>query len=306
MSFLIISPGRDPKKWKDSFKEQDPNLEIEVYPEVKEPEEVEFVLSWKHPHGVFREYPNLKVIASMGAGIDHIITDPDIPRGVKITRVIDEQLAEDMSVFVLSLCLEHLRNLSFHYCSKEWDPKPYKRPEEMQVGIMGLGVLGVAVAEKLIRNKFDVYGWRKQEKDILGIHTFYGDEQLDDFLKNSDILVCLLPLTSETENILDRELLQKLPKDAYLINVARGNHLVEKDLVEMIDTGHLSGASLDVFRQEPLPKEHPFWQHEKIKITPHIASVTNPETVVPQLLENFRNMKNDSPLNNLVSREKEY
>ncbi len=306
MSFLIISPNRDSQKWINAFQKQEPDLEIDVYPEVNDPEKVEFVLSWNHPHGIFLEYPNLKVIASMGAGIDHIITDRDIPEHVKITRVVDEQLTEDMSVFVLSLCLEHLRNLSFHHCSKKWYPQPYKRPEDMKVGIMGLGVLGVAVAEKLIRNKFDVYGWRKQKKDILGVNTFYGKEQLDDFLKNSDILVCLLPLTSETENILNKELFQKLPKDAYLINVARGNHLVEEDLLEMLDSGHLSGASLDVFREEPLPKEHPFWQHHKIKITPHIASVTNPATVVPQLLENFRNMRNDSPLNNLVSRKKEY
>ncbi len=306
MSFLIISPNRDPKKWINALKKQDPNLEIEVYPEVQDPEKVEFVLSWKHPHGIFKDYPNLKVIASMGAGIDHIITDPDIPEQIKVTRVIDEQLTEDMSVFVLSLCLEHLRNLSSHHCSKRWDPQPYRRPEEIQVGIMGLGVLGVAVAEKLIRNKFNVFGWRKNKKDILGVNTFYGKDQLDDFLQNSNILVCLLPLTSETEDILNRDLFQKLPKDAYLINVARGNHLLEEDLLEMIEKGHLSGASLDVFRQEPLPKDHPFWRHKKIKITPHIASVTNPVTVVPQLLENFQNMKNDSPLNNLVSRKKEY
>ncbi len=306
MSFLIISPNRDPQIWIDALRQQDPDLEIEVYPAVKHPEKVEFVLSWKHPHGIFKEYPNLKVIASMGAGIDHIIDDPEIPQEVKITRVIDDQLTEDMSVFVLSLCLEHLRNLSFHHCSQKWETKPYRRPEEMQVGIMGLGVLGVAVAEKLIRNKFNVSGWRKTRKDILGVNTFYGNDQLDDFLKHSDILVCLLPLTSQTENILNRELFQKLPKDAYLINVARGNHLVEEDLLELIENDHLSGAALDVFRQEPLPEEHPFWQHNQIKITPHIASVTNPETVVHQLLENFRNMENDSTLNHLVSREKEY
>ena len=306
MSFLIISPNRDPEVWIKALKQRDPDLEIEVYPEVKHPEKVEFVLSWNHPHGIFRDYPNLQVIASMGAGIDHIISDPEIPKGAKITRVVDEQLTIDMSVFVLSLCLEHLRNLSLHHCSKDWDQKPYKRPEEVQVGVMGLGVLGVAVAEKLKKNNFHVSGWRKKKKDVPGVNTFQGTSQLDNFLKNSHILVCLLPLTSETENILNRELFQKLPKDAYLINVARGNHLVEEALLEMVDNGHLSGASLDVFRQEPLPKEHPFWRHERIRITPHIASITNPETVVPQLLENFRNMKNDSPLNNLVSREKEY
>ncbi|MDX1603873.1 MAG: glyoxylate/hydroxypyruvate reductase A, partial [Salinimicrobium sediminis] len=222
------------------------------------------------------------------------------------TRVIDEQLTKDMSVFVLSLILDHLRNLSYHYCSREWKPLKYLRPEEVQVGIMGMGVLGVGVAEKLIRNKFNVTGWSRSQKEILGVTTFHGDDQLQDFLEQSNVLVCLLPLTSETENILNKRLFERLPQGAYVINVARGPHLVEEDLLEMIDSGHLSGASLDVFRKEPLPEDHPFWKHEKIRITPHIASVTNPSTVVPQILENYERIKQGKELNNVVDREKEY
>lgn len=306
MSFLIVSSQRDPKAWVEALKAEAPDLDLEVYPEVKDPSKVEFALSWKHPKGSYKHYPNLKVIASMGAGIDHIIQDPDIPEHIKITRVIDEQLTKDMSVFVLSLVLDHLRNLSFHYCSKEWQPKKYLRPEEVQVGIMGMGVLGVGVAEKLIRNKFNVTGWSRTNKEILGVTTYYGEDQLQEFLKNSRVLVCLLPLTSETENILNKDLFEYLPEGAYVINVARGPHLVEEDLLEMIEKGHLSGAALDVFKQEPLPKDHPFWKNEKIRISPHIASVTNPETVVPQILDNYRRMKEGKELENVVSREKEY
>ncbi|NJY61768.1 glyoxylate/hydroxypyruvate reductase A [Salinimicrobium sp. CDJ15-81-2] len=306
MSFLIVSSQRDPKAWVQALTEQDRDLDLEVYPEVKDPSKVEFALSWKHPHGIYKDYPNLRVIASMGAGIDHIINDPDIPQHIEITRVIDEQLTKDMSVFVLSLVLDHLRNLSYHYCSREWNPTKYLRPEEVQVGIMGMGVLGVGVAEKLIQNKFNVTGWSRTEKEILGVTTFHGDDQLQDFLEQSNVLVCLLPLTSETENILNKRLFERLPQGAYVINVARGPHLVEEDLLEMIDSGHLSGASLDVFRKEPLPEEHPFWQHDKIKVTPHIASVTNPATVVPQILENYGRMKQGKKLKNVVDREKEY
>ncbi len=306
MSFLIVSSQRDPKAWVQALKEQDPNLDLEVYPEVADPSKVEFALSWKHPHGIYKNYPNLKAIASMGAGIDHIINDPEIPQHIRITRVIDEQLTQDMSVFVLSLILDHLRNLSYHYCSREWKPLKYLRPEEVQVGIMGMGVLGVGVAEKLIRNKFNVTGWSRSQKEILGVTTFHGDDQLQDFLEQSNVLVCLLPLTSETENILNKRLFERLPQGAYVINVARGPHLVEEDLLEMIDSGHLSGASLDVFRKEPLPEDHPFWNHEKIRITPHIASVTNPSTVVPQILENYERIKQGKELNNVVDREKEY
>ncbi|MDX1753725.1 MAG: glyoxylate/hydroxypyruvate reductase A [Salinimicrobium sediminis] len=306
MSFLIVSSQRDPKAWVQALKEQDPNLDLEVYPEVADPSKVEFALSWKHPHGIYKNYPNLKAIASMGAGIDHIINDPEIPQHIRITRVIDEQLTKDMSVFVLSLILDHLRNLSYHYCSREWKPLKYLRPEEVQVGIMGMGVLGVGVAEKLIRNKFNVTGWSRSQKEILGVTTFHGDDQLQDFLEQSNVLVCLLPLTSQTENILNKRLFERLPQGAYVINVARGPHLVEEDLLEMIDSGHLSGASLDVFRKEPLPEDHPFWKHEKIRITPHIASVTNPSTVVPQILENYERIKQGKELNNVVDREKEY
>ena len=305
MSFLIISQ-RDPKAWVEALKAEAPDLDLEVYPEVKDPEKVEFALSWKHPHGVFNQYPNLKVIASMGAGIDHIISDDAIPQDIIITRVIDEQLTKDMSVFVLSLILEHLRNLAQHHCSKEWKTAKYLRPEEAQVGIMGMGVLGVGVAEKLIKNKFNVTGWSRTEKEILGVTTFHGNDQLHDFLKDSRVLVNLLPLTSETKNILNKSLFEQLPEGAYVINVARGEHLVEDDLLEMVNTGHLSGAALDVFRQEPLPMEHPFWKNEKIKISPHIASVTNPQTVIPQITENYFKMKAGKPLNNVVDREKEY
>lgn len=306
MSLLIISPGKDPQVWKDALLEQDPGMEVEIYPEVRKPKEVEFALTWRHPHGALQEYPNLKVIASMGAGIDHIMKDPQLPEDVDITRVVDEKLTEDMSLFVLALVLDQLRDISFHHCSKEWNKRGYKRPEDLNIGIMGMGVLGTATADRLLNNGFKVLGWSNSKKEINGLKSFYGREQLDDFLGQANMLICLLPLTSETENILNKELFQKLPKDAYLINVARGSHLVEEDLLEMLDNGHLSGASLDVFRQEPLPQDHPFRSNEKIKITPHNASITSPRSVVPQIVDNYRRMLNNLPLRNKVSRKKGY
>ena len=306
MSFLIILPKRDPKIWIEALKSSDKTLEVETYPNIKDPEAVEFILSWKHPHGIFKKFPNLKVIASVGAGIDHIISDPDIPAHIKITRMVDTQLTQDMSNFVLSLVLDRIRDISFYHCHHKWEPKMYQRPEELQVGIMGMGVLGIAVAQRLINNGFRVKGWSKTPKKIAGLDSFHGQEQLDNFLKKTDILICLLPLTSETENILNKDLFKKLPKNAYLINVARGRHLVEKDLTEALRSGQLSGASLDVFREEPLPPDHDFWKEPKIRITPHIASITNPSTVAPKIIENYRNMKNGKPLKNVVSRETGY
>ncbi len=306
MSILLISPQRDPRVWTESLRRFDPDLDLVVYPEEHDPEKIEYAITWNHPPGIFKYYPNLKVIASMGAGVDHIMKDPAIPNKVKITRVVDEQLSEDMSLFLLSLVLEQMRNLSFHHCSDHWEPRTYKRTGDVKIGIMGLGVLGKAATEIFLKNGFEVSGWSANFKKIKGVNTFSGDAQLEDFLVNTTILICLLPLTPQTENILNRGLFEKLPKHAYLINVARGQHLLEQDLLDMVDNGHLSGASLDVFRTEPLPEDHPFWQHPKIRITPHIASVTHPGSVVPQLMENYYRMKQKKKLNNLVSLKKGY
>ena len=308
MSIVIIS-DRDPKAWIKAIKENEPEIDLAVYPEAEHKEDVEYALVWNHTPGVFREFPNIKVIASMGAGVDHILRDPALPENVKITRVVDKQLAIDMTEFVLALVMSHLRNLADHQeleQQKEWKPESYRRIQEVKVGILGIGELGSSVGRKLIDNGFAVIGWARSKKDLEGTKVYAGKEELNSFLKQSDILVCLLPLTPETENILDRELMSQLPENAYLINVARGKHLVEKDLLEMIDSKHLSGAALDVFREEPLPKEHQFWKHLKIKVTPHIASVSKPSSVVSQVLENYKRMKAGKELKNVVDRKKGY
>ncbi len=309
MSLLIVCPGRDAENWVETLKEQHPGLNIFVYPEDHDAEEVEFALTWNHPRGLFKNYPNLKVIASMGAGVDHIISDERLPEDVTITRVVDDMLTQDMSDFVLSLVMNNIRGLHYYTKAqkeKKWDRFQYQRPKDTKVGIMGMGVLGNAVSEKLHKNGFKIYGWSRTEKDCENVTSFHGKDQLEEFLENSEILICLLPLTEDTENILNADLFDMLPESAYLINVARGEHLVEHDLLEMIDNGHLSGASLDVFREEPLPDEHPFWQHSKINITPHIASHTNPASVIPQIVDNYERMKENEPLKNKVELEKGY
>lgn len=309
MSLLIVCPGRDPENWVKKLKEQHPGMNIYVYPEDHENEEVEFALTWNHPRGLFKNYPNLKVIASMGAGVDHIVNDDGLPEEVVITRVVDDRLTQDMSDFVLSQVMAHIRGLHYYtkaQAKKKWDRFQYRKPEDTKVGIMGIGVLGNAVTDKLYKNGFRVYGWSRTEKSCENVTSFHGKEQLEDFLQNSEILICLLPLTEDTENILNADLFDMLPQGAYVINVARGQHLVEHDLMEMINNGHLSGASLDVFREEPLPEEHPFWEHSKINITPHIASLTSPASVVPQIVENYERMMENEPLKNTVERDKGY
>lgn len=308
MSILLIS-DRNTDSWITAIKNEDKDIKVEVYPDIQDKNEIEYALVWNHPPGVFNEFPNIKVIASMGAGVDHIVRDPELPEDAKITRIVDEQLATDMAEFVLARCMDHLRNLSLHqqFAQKEeWKPKSYKRIADVQVGIMGMGNLGTTVGKKLADAGFEVRGWANSQKDLEEINTFAGQEELDDFLSKSDVLVCLLPLTSETEDILNSDLFSKLPKGAFLINAARGNHLVEEDLLEAIEKEQLSGAALDVFRKEPLPEGHPFWKHPKIQVTPHNASVSKPSAAVPQVLENYRRMKAGEDLLNVVDREKGY
>ncbi len=306
MSVLLICTGRDPKIWVNALRDQQPNLKLYVYPEAHDPKEITYAVTWKHPKGIFKKYPNLEVIASIGAGVDHIINDPEIPKSALITRVIDDQLTKDMSSFVLALVLDKMRNMSQHHYEKKWSPLPYTTAEQEKIGIMGLGVLGKAAALTFVKNDFKVSGWSKTKKHIEGVTTYNGQKGLKEFVKETSILICLLPLTSETDRILNKELFEQLPKGAYIINVARGEHLVEHDLLEMLDSGQLSGASLDVFRTEPLPEEHPFWKHPKVHVSPHIASVTDPKKVAHQLIENYKRMMERKPLKNVVELKKQY
>ncbi|AKD04985.1 glyoxylate/hydroxypyruvate reductase A [Pontibacter korlensis] len=309
MSIIIVNQGKDVTPWVKALRERRPELSLQVYPEITSTEDVEFALAWNHPPGAFKQFPNLKCISSMGAGVDHILRDPELPEAATIVRITDADLTKDMANFTLALVLNHVRGLSFYKTkeqAKEWKPQPYLRNENVTVGVMGVGVLGAEAALQLSKNGFNVIGWARTPKNIEGVQVYAGDDNLDAFLAQSDVLICLLPLTSETADILNKETFNKLPKGAFVINVARGQHLVDNDLVEMIDNGHLSGASLDVFREEPLPKDHVFWNHPAIHVTPHIASVTNPASAVAQVLENYDRLQRNEPLLNIVSLEKGY
>ncbi len=304
MALLIICGDRDLSPWTAALKNLKPNIDIRIYPEEGNIEDIEFVLCWKHPIGILKRYPNLKVISSMGAGVDHLLTDPDLPSNVPMVRIVDPELAQGMSEFVIGIILNQMRSYTLYsenQKQKLWKGIRFQIAKNTQIGIMGMGILGQDLAKKLKGIGFNVVGWAQSAKEIEGIKVYTGSENYNDFLSKTNFLVCLLPLTSETENILNKETFSKLPKNSYLINVARGAHLVDADLIEMIDSDHLSGATLDVFRKEPLPEEHAFWNHPKIKITPHIASLTNPVSVAPQIIENYNRAKSGKDLLNLVS-----
>ena len=272
-------------------------------------EDITMAVVWKHPPGSLAKYPNLRGVQALGAGVDFLFADQDIPSQVRFMRVVDPYLGQDMAEFALALTMGALKNLSFYHRNKqrhEWTSKPYQRIENTTVGIMGLGTLGLEVSKILERNGFKLCGWTRRSTPTVNFATFQGKEHMEQFLSKSDILICLVPWTNETTGLLDSQAFSALKDGAHVINLARGPIIVDDDLIDALDSGKLSGASLDVFHTEPLPKDHPFWQHEKIAITPHVASVTDISSVVPQVLRNFSSLQENKPLENEVFRDRGY
>lgn len=309
MSIVIIRQDDKIEAWKKAIQAYDSSVQVFSYLQPHEKDKVKVALVWKHPKDSLNAYPHLKYIASSGAGVDFIFEDDSAPIQIPITRVVDQQLAIDMSEHVLALLLNYLKNFDaykLNQTKKIWQSSKYLRIKDVTVGILGLGELGTQVAKDLVHVGFKVQGWSNTHKNVERVTSFAGESKLNSFLKTTDVLVCLLPLTSITTGILNKTLFQQLPKNAYVINVARGGHLVDEDLLEALQNGHLSGAALDVYHQEPLPTIHAFWANEKIVMTPHYASVSEPESVVPQLIENYKRMEAGLPLLNIVSMDKGY
>lgn len=308
MSLVIIAPGRNADEWLEGFRKLDESLLVQVWPDISDASKVIGAVVWNHPEGVLREFPNLKFISSMGAGVDHVLKDPSLPEGIPIVRIVDDALTKPMTNYLLMATLYCQRKLDKYITDKYervWDQET--DPErDIKVGVMGLGVLGTDIATKLARLEFEVFGFSNSRKDIPGVQSFAGEKELPEFLSKINVLICLLPLTQETKNILNKSLFEKLNKGTFIINAARGRHLVEEDLIEAIDEGIISGAFLDVYRQEPLPPDHPFWNHPKIMMTPHIASITNPPAAIPQIFNNLQAAIQGRPLENKVDMDKEY
>lgn len=309
MAIVIIRQDNKIEAWKNALLQANSTLKVYSYLDEHPKEAITMALIWKHPKGSLAVYPNLKCIASAGAGVDYIFEDASVPQHVPITRVVDPYLASDMSEHVVAAIFAELKNFSSYKIQQTqsiWKPREYRRISDVTVGIMGLGELGALTAQDLVNIGFKVQGWSRSKKSIDGVKTFTGSTELGDFLKDSNFLVCLLPLTPDTNGILDNKLFSQLPKGAYIINVARGGHLVDADLLEQLDKDHLSGACLDVYHQEPLPSSHRFWKHPKIFMTPHYASVSDTNSVIPQILSNYNNLVAGKALFNVVNRSKGY
>jgi len=277
--------------WKEHMGSLLPEIEIFLDSEPMERELIEFAIVWKPEPGWLRTFPNLRCIVSIGAGIDHILCDPELPQNIPIIRTTGTDLSVRMREYVTLHVLRLHRKLSLIEAAqpvREWRQIVEPPAHERQVGIMGLGNLGADCARTLAIIGFDVAGWARSPKSLDNVTCFAGKQERAAFLAHSEILVCMLPLTAETNGILNAELFSLLPKGACLINVARGQHLVESHLLSALKIGQIGAATLDVFHNEPLPADHPFWDHPDILVTPHIASLIDPVAGGERIAKNLR------------------
>lgn len=303
-TLLFASPEDKPDPWREALAALLPDAEFRAWPEeTGDVADIDYALVWKPERGVMRTLPNLKAIFSLGAGVDHLFSDPELPAGVPVVRLVDRCLTQGMSEYVLYWVIHHHRGMGAYrgwQQARTWKRFRQADAERRRVGVLGLGELGGDAARKLAGLHYQVAGWSRRHKDIPGVESFFGEDQFVPFLERTEILVCLLPLTPETENILNAETFAHLPQGACVINCARGGHLVEDDLIAALDSGHLKAATLDVFKTEPLPEDSPLWSHPKIDVTPHMASLTVAHSAAEWIALNIKRIEAGEPPLNTV------
>jgi len=306
MSVLVAITGRDNTKLIAKMKSRLPSIRIEELDDCQNLESVEFVLAWNAPASLWPTLPNLKAVSSFGAGVDSIDLSL-LPADVEVVRIVDKQLANDMAEYVLTHVLAQKLRLKEYAIKQQqsiWKPK--RAHKHNQVSILGFGELGQACAQRLVNNGFNVNAWSRSPKTSNIATLYHGDDGLTQMLAQTDYLVCLLPLTSSTQGIINKQLLEQLPEHAVVINVARGGHIVEADLLDALNNTRIRAATLDVFASEPLPSEHPYWQHPNITLTPHCAALSDLYSVVEQIADNILRLKARQPLINCINKQQGY
>ncbi|MDJ0387052.1 glyoxylate/hydroxypyruvate reductase A [Roseomonas sp. E05] len=313
MATLLVKSGGEKAvaEWRSAFQAVDQRFRVHWWEDpAVPPEAVDYVLVWDPQPGWLRSLPKLKVVFSSGAGVDHITRDPDWPRQLPLVRMGGTETEQRMSEYIAWACLSLLREaraFARAQAAGQWlgrDACPSAAGR--RVGILGLGNLGRRAAAALQAIGFPVQGWSRSRKDIPGVRSFAGPEELPDFLAGTDILVCLLPSTPETAGLIDARLLARLPPGAQVVNAGRGSHLVVPDLLAALESGQLDGAVLDVFEQEPLPPESPLWAHPKVTVTPHVASLPGRPERARYVAAAIADFEAGRPLPNLYDPERGY
>lgn len=308
MTFLYKSATERGAAWARHFAAHAPDVPFRIWPDVGDPAAVRYLAAWTLPPDLATAFPNLEVLFCVGAGVDQLDLS-QVPHSIPVVRMIEPGLVDGMVEYATLAVLavhRHWPAYLAHQRDRRWQPLPIRTAGTRSVGVMGLGVLGQAVTEKLRGFGFRCAGWSRAPRDIQGVDCYAGIESLPAFLARTDILVCLLPLTNATRGILGRRVFDGLAKGAAVINVARGAILVTDELLAALDSGQLSAAILDVTDPEPLPPDHPLWSHPKVIITPHVASQSQPESSASAVLENVKRHRRGEPLVGVVDRSRGY
>ena len=304
ISFCCTHTKAEP--WLAGFRQALPGVQIEDWEPGAAP--ADHAVVWAPPQQFFDEQPGLKGIFNMGAGVDALLK-LQLPSAAKLVRIEDGGMAVQMAEFVSHAVIRHVREFDAYEHEESQARWAFRRPRERKefpVGMMGLGVLGERVAQAMLHFEFPVRGWSRSPRQLAGVECFAGAAQFEAFLRGTRILVCLLPLTPETAGIMNHVHLSKLMPGGYVINVARGAHLIDDDLIALIDSGQLAGAALDVFRTEPLPPEHPFWRHPKITVTPHTSARTLRDQTIAQIAGKIRAFERGESVAGVVDIQKGY
>ena len=295
-----------PEPWLEGLRAALPEAQVDLW--APGAPQADHAVVWAPPQQFIDEQPGLQTLFNIGAGVDALLR-LRLPPSLRLVRLDDAGMGVQMAEYVCHALVRHFREFDAYEAEAREGRWAYRKPRvraEFPVGILGLGVLGQRVARAVAGFEFPVLGWSRTPREVPGVTSFHGAESLPDFLARVRMLVCLLPLTAETAGILNRQTLGQLQPGGYLVNVARGAHLVEEDLIALIDSGHLAGATLDVFRQEPLPADHPFWRHPHITVTPHTSARTLRDETIAQIAGKLRALQRGEPIAGVVDRARGY
>ncbi|MBF6629958.1 MAG: glyoxylate/hydroxypyruvate reductase A [Comamonas sp.] len=306
MRVTFCCTGTKAEPWLEGLRAALPDAEIGVW--VPGAPQADYAVVWAPPQQFMDEQPALKALFNIGAGVDGLMK-LRLPRHAQVVRLDDAGMSVQMAEYVTQAVIRHFRELDGYEADMRQGQWKFRKPQvraNFPVGVMGLGVLGERVAKALSVFEFPVRGWSRSPKQLDGVQTFHGAAGFSEFLQGTRILVNLLPLTPDTENLINRQTLQQLQPGAYVINVARGAHLVDEDLIALIQEGHVAGAMLDVFRQEPLPAEHPFWNVPQITMTPHTSARTLRDESIAQIVGKVAAMARGENVQGMVDPQRGY
>lgn len=308
MALLYKADPQRGERWRQLFATHAPDIEFRQWPNIGDPADIHYLAAWQAPEDLATLLPNLKALLAISAGVDQLNL-ATLPAHLTVARMLDPGITEGMCEYATWAVLSLHRDMLLYRNQQQagqWQAHTLVPASQRRVGLMGLGQQGRAIAQRLRALGFAVSGWARSEHQLDGVDCFAGTAQLPAFLGQCDILICLLPLTEHTRGILDAELFAQLPQGAALINMGRGAHLNETDLLVALANGQLSGAVLDVLAHEPAPPEHPFWQHPRIVLTPHIAAMTQPDSAFVVLLDNIRRHQRGESLVGQIDRADGY